>query len=353
MSVLFGDFETRSACDLKLAGADVYARHPSTDILCLGYAFDDEPVNLWIPGMSAPARVLDHVRGGGIFKAHNASFEHLIWNFVGVRRYGWPVIRIEQLDCSMVRCYAMGLPGSLEKAAAAVGIEDGKDMAGNRVMRQISQPKKVFTDGSVEWWDPIDDMAKYYTTYEYCKKDIAVQRVVDRRVLNLSQTEKKVFALDQKINRRGMAVDLKAAKAALELVTYEKERMNEKIQRLTKNAVSSTAATGQFVSWLNDMGVVTESIAKADVISVLERDNIPPVVREALELRQMAAKSSTAKIAAMINGVCEDGRLRGLFQYGAAGTRRWAGRRVQLQNLPRNKLSQDDIDSVFKLLGDK
>src|SRR5690606_27920372 len=115
MAVLHGDFETRSACDLRKAGADVYARHPSTDILCFAYAFDDEPVEIIVGGEPLPKRVADHIRSGGTFVAHNAPFEIAIWNHVCSKKYGWPLLEATQCLCTMAMSYAMAIPGSLEK----------------------------------------------------------------------------------------------------------------------------------------------------------------------------------------------------------------------------------------------
>lgn len=350
MSVLHGDFETRSAVDLTKCGADVYARDPSTDILCFSYAFDDEPVSLITYGEPLPARVRTHIESGGTLCAWNAAFERVIWQQVCTRKYRWPELKVEQIDCAMVRAYAMGLPGSLEKAAAAVGIADGKDMAGNRVMRQISQPKEVFSDGQVLWWNPIDDPQKFVITYEYCKKDIVVQREVTKRLLPLSKFEKRVYILDQQINERGVMADRQSAEVAVQIVELEKERMNLEIRKISGNVIATTSATGQFVDWINSFGVVTESIAKADVTELLTQPDLPKIVRQALELRQEAAKTSTAKIKAMILGACADGRMRGLFQYSAAGTRRWAGRRVQLQNLYRGIFKPKEIEQIFSVL---
>jgi DNA polymerase len=136
------DYETRSECDLVEAGVHVYANHPSTDIICMAYAFDDEEVKLWIPEMGpCPADVVSHIESGGLVVCQNVMFEFQITNVVG-EFYGFPKLKPEQIKCTMIQSYMMGMPGKLEKSVPAFGIEDEKDMKGNRVMMQLSQPKR-------------------------------------------------------------------------------------------------------------------------------------------------------------------------------------------------------------------
>lgn len=344
--IVYGDFETRSTVDLKKSGVDVYAKSEHTEIVCFGYAIDDGPVQIWVPGSDLPTEIKEILMEGGVFVAHNAPFELAIWNNVGVKK-GWLRLNPAQTICTMAMSYAMSLPGSLEKAAAAAGIRHQKDTAGGRVMLQISQPRKVDEDGKITWWD---DAEKLQRVFDYCMKDVEVERELYKRLVKLSDPERKMWLLDQKINERGVYVDLPAAKKALELVEFEKTRLDHEIRRVTNNGVATCNAVGQFIDWLKSRGVETKGIAKSDVVELLEKD-LPEDVREALLLRQEAAKASTAKLTAILNSVANDGRMRGLFQYHGAGTGRWAGRRVQLQNLPRPKIEQKEIERIFKFLG--
>lgn len=345
MSILFLDFETRSAVDIKKCGADVYARDPSTDVMCMGYAFDDEPADLWNPDND---RVNDHVSEGGTVVAHNAAFELAIWNHVMTRNYFCPQLKPEQMLCTMAMSYAMALPGALADAAPAAGMTMQKDSAGHRVMMQLSQPRDILPDGTIVWWD---DREKFKKLFDYCKTDIDVERELFKRLMRLSPQEQKLWVLDHKINQRGVEIDLKSVKAAIDLVEAEKKRFNEKIREVTNGAVATVTATGQLTDWLRSKGLNVEGVAKSDVIDLLSDPQLPLDAREALLLRQEAAKSSTAKLEAMRRGVCDDGRLRGLFQYhGAGATGRFAGRRIQPQNFPRPRISQEDINQVFGIL---
>lgn len=353
MAVLHLDFETRSAAELKSAGLDNYARDPSTDIWCMAYAFDDEPVQLYQPSMSEDIfyDVINHAQDDGTGKpgvivAHNAAFELAIWNHVLATRYGWPTLKPEQMRCTMAMAYAMGLPGSLDGAAAATGIDQRKDEKGARVMMQLAKPRKVTADGSVIWWD---DPAKLQMLYDYCKQDVEVERALHKRLRELSPDEQELWLLDQKINARGIKVDLPSIDRADALVNAEKARLDQAMRDTTGNVVAGCTDVAQLTAWLRYKGVNTEGVAKAHVTELMSRDDLPAECRKALELRQAAAKSSTAKLTAMAECAGPDGRMRGLFQYHGAATGRWAGRGPQLHNYPRPIVlhDQDEIEDVI------
>lgn len=371
MTTLHIDFETRSAADLKAVGIDNYSRHQTTDVWCMGYAFDDEPVWIVSDGKLAGqhAAIAIHVQDGGLVVAHNAAFELAIWNNVMVPRYGWPPLKAEQCRDTMAMAYAMALPGSLEKAAAAVGIEMQKDMSGHRLMMQMCRPKAMFpahdaakmlvggrtqpgyqrfADGAMAlWWDDADKLEKLY---EYCRQDVRVERELEKRLLPLSAAEQRLWALDQAINNRGVYVDRPAVQAAIGVVQSEQDRLNQEMRHVTGNFVGFCTETARITKWVQSRGVALPGVAKSDVLDALADGTLPDDVRRALTLRQEAGKSSTAKLRAMIDAASADGRLRNMLQYHGAGTGRWAGRRVQLHNLPRPKISHKEIERAIALL---
>jgi DNA polymerase bacteriophage-type len=349
---LYIDFETRSAADLKTGGVHKYAQHPTTNVLCLGYAFDDEPVRVSV-GSELPKWVRDHVVANGEVIAHNAAFELVIWNELCVSRYGWPPLDLRQLNCTMARAYSMALPGSLEQASAALGIDMKKDMAGHRRMLQLSQPRRILEDGVVVWWTPEEFPEKYQELYDYCAQDVAVERELDKRLVQLPPAERKLWVLDQEINWRGVQVDMESAQTGMDMVAFEKKRQNLEMETITQGFVGTCTASGQLKDWLNHKGIKTPGVAKDVVTELLAKRDLPSDVRRALELRQESAKSSTAKLEAMVNGASADERLRGMFQFHGASTGRFAARRVQLHNLPRPKIPQKQIDEVFKVLRDR
>ncbi len=356
MTHLHLDFETRSTVDLKAAGLHNYATHPTTDVWCCASATDDGEPLIWTrDAKHKPAAMLDHVRRGGLVFAHNAAFELAIWNEIMVPRYGWPPLKPEQCRCTMAMAYAMALPGALDNAAAAVGIQVRKDQSGYRLMMQMCRPKQISPPGHnhpqqperIVWWD---EPAKLQALYEYCKQDVRVERELEKRLMPLSDDEQALWVLDYKINQRGIYVDRHAAANAIEIVTVEQDRLNLEMRKVTKNYVGFCTEAARLTKWVQSRGVAVEGIAKADIVDALALPDLPDDVRQALLLRQEAAKSSTAKLRAMTEATSADGRLRNTLQYHGAGTGRWAGRKVQLQNMPRSTIPNEEIAEVFEVL---
>ena len=336
--ILHIDFETFSRCELKDAGLANYAADPSTGVHCMAFAFDDLPVDIMTPGEGLPDCIEDHVLDGGLVYAHNAPFEIQIWNNVMAPRYGWPELKPEQCRCTMAMAYAMALPGALAAAAPALGIPQRKDVAGGRVMMQLAKPK---ADGS--FWTPEEAPDKFQQLYEYCKQDVVVERAMHQRLRELPEDEQALWVLDYKINQRGVLVDLPAINKALRLVDAEKARLNADMLKVTGGVVGSCTEVQLLVKWIRLQGVEVKGLAKADVLDALDGD-LPANVRAALHLRKEAAKSSTAKLVAMKDRVSADGRVRGVHQFHGASTGRWAGRGIQVQNLPRPRPSTKPKD---------
>lgn len=342
--ILHLDFETRSDLDLTKVGLSIYARGKNTDILCAAFAFDDEPLQLWRPGEPIPSKLFNHIEAGGLVAAHNAPFERDLINYVGTRKHGWPAIYSDQMICTMAMAYAMALPGSLEGCSAALGISEKKDLEGSRIMKQLCKPKEIYPDGRIVWFE---DLEKLERLYAYCIQDVKVERLAMSRMLHLSSYEKKIWVLDQKINERGVKVDIKAALSASLLVEEEKASLDQEMRRISGNEIATCSAVAQIKTFLKKHNIEVESIDKSAVIEFLLDSNLPMPVRKVLELRQQASKASTAKLDPMVAGAGTDHRIRDSFQYSAAGTRRWAGRRVQLQNLKRPSLKPKTIESII------
>ena len=177
-----------------------------------------------------------------------------------------------------------------------------------------------------------------------------VERALDKRLFALSGSESALFRIDHRINQRGIRVDRTALASAIKIVMGEQDRYKNRLQEVTRNQVATHNSHAQFKLWLKSRGIIVDSIDKEAVIGLLADKSLPSDVREALTIRQEAAKSSTAKFIAMREGLCSDGRLRSLFQFNGANTGRWAGRRTQVQNLPRPRLEENQINEVFKIL---
>lgn len=332
------DFETTSLCELKTAGLHRYAEDPTTRILLISYAFDEEEVQ-YVFGGVPPEKVADHIAAGGLVVGQNVAFEIAIINGPG-QKTGWPTIKPEQTRCTMVQSYSMNMPGSLEMGAAAYGIDQQKDMVGNKIMLKLSKASYSPT------FDELCDLAIYGT------QDVVVERMLEKRQVALSPSEQALWVLDQKINNRGICVDLPAVEKAIALVELEKKRLNAEMVRVTDNAVATCTALGQLKDYLTWNKVdVGDSLAKDDVSELLKDPALPSKIREVLLLRQQGSKSSTAKLKTMLSSVNFDGRIRGTLQFHGAGqTGRWAGRKLQTHNLPKGRYEVDDVEHIFTLL---
>lgn len=345
MTTLHADFETRSTVDLKKQGVFKYAGHPNTDVWCLAYAFDEEDVGLWLPGMKPPARIVSHlILQDGPIIGHNVGFEWAIWNAILTKRYGFPALPIEQCYCTAAMAAAMALPRDLAGAAIATGLEVGKDMEGRRLMMQMAKPRKVKDDGSIIWWD---DKARLDRLTEYCKQDVITERALEKRLVPLRSRERDLWLLDHKINSRGVKVDLPTVENAIELIGIVQEQLNEQIKQVTDGAVAKVTEAFNLAQWCTSRGVKMDSVDKEHVAAALYRKDLPDDVRGALLLRQEGAKSSTAKLNAMIAAASSDGRARDMFMFHGASTGRWSGMRIQLQNMPRPSRKFKEIEEII------
>ena len=349
---------------MRKAGVYKYSKDPTTKVLCVGFRVGDtgkirvvspQQFLKWYKTLKQPVKLI----------AHNAVFEILIWNNVCVPKYGWPEISAANFTCTMVMAYAMGLPGSLDNASAAVGIDVGKDQEGHRVMMLLCKPRAFhphefshlegrFKDEMVPiWYDKETFPEMYQKLYKYCAQDVKVETFIYARLRRLSKYEQNVWILDQKINDRGIGIDIKAAKAAFEIVMTEKERLNEAMYKITDGFVNTCTAGAQLLNWVRSQGFEITSIAKPIISRLLRRGNLPGTMRKALELRAEAARSSNAKIKKMLQVAEKDGRVRGALQYHVATTGRYGGRLIQPHNFTRPKIPQEEIEEVFKILRDE
>lgn len=338
------DFETYSRVDLKSAGLHNYAVDPSTGIHCLSWGSDPFEIKTWMEGDPFPEELREHIASGGVITAWNAAFEAYLWNLCAVRKYGWPKLPIEQVQCSMAMAYAMSLPGALEKAAAALGLAQQKDMKGSRVMLQLAQPK---ADGT--FWTREEAPEKFEQLVLYNQQDVRTELAARERLMELSDYEKRIWKLDFDINAKGVQVDLAAVNAAIRLVESEKARLDAEMLRVTGGEVGKCTEVQLLVKWIRAQGVEIKGAAKADVLDALAGD-LPEQVRSALHLRREAAKSSTAKLIAMRDAASADGRVRGTKQYHGANTGRWAGRRVQTDNYPRGFLLPHEVEDAIEAM---
>jgi DNA polymerase len=347
MSDLSLDWETRSEIDLTKRGPYIYAYHPSTDALLASYSIGHGPIRRWKRGDPCPDDIAAHVAAGGVISAHNAAFERLIWWLVMTRKHGWPKPRIEQFRCTATTAAAMSLPRSLERLGDALDLTNKKDKRGKDLMKIHSIPTGFDAAGNAIWHTLADDPASLEEYHQYCDSDVIAEMEADRRLVPLSDHEQAVFVLSEKINDRGIRIDVRSARAALEIIAKAKLRINRELTSLTGGYVTAVTQTAKLKAWIENQGVVMPSMDKDDVEEFLhEVDDLPDRVRQALELRQEGAKPSVEKIGAMLDRVCSDGRARGVYLHNGAGqTRRFSSRGLQAHNMPKYR---KEFEALFE-----
>ena len=348
--ILFTDIETYSSTDLKTAGAHKYFEDPDFEIIMIQYAWGDGPVRVLDMFDPADREELPDIIAGlqdpdTIKVAHNgANFERNAYH----RQFGFYCPPEEWVD-TMHLCAQNGLPMSLDAAGEALGIKHKKIKEGTGLINYFCKPcKPTIANGGRTRNLPHHAPDKWERFKAYGDGDVEAMRDIYKILAGTQITpeEARVAALDARINERGVMVDVDMAEAAMAVDEAFTAEHSEELRRLT--GLENPNSVAQLKTWLEAVGVYADCLNKEAVASLLEI--VPsPTIRRVLELRQLLGKTSTTKYKAMVNAACADHRVRGLLQYyGAGRTGRWAGRLVQVQNLPQNHL--DDIGEVRELV---
>ena len=332
LDILWIDIETYSPVDLAKAGVYKYTEHPDWRILMCSWALNDGEVHraesheeiLAIPGLF-DKKVLK--------VAHNASFERINLSRLKSRGRG-KFLPPEQFFDTAALARAWGLPASLKDFALALGAEE-KDEAGTRLINLFSKPNRK--GGRVTADERPEDWAAFGA---YCDQDVETMRDAAKRLArDFPRDERAVYETDQRINDRGVRVDVELARAAERCF---KDNRTEALKEIERTAgVDNGNSVAQLRAWLKSRGVDTEDLRKDTVKELLEGD-LPDDVRRVLTLRQECAVSAAAKFTAAIRATNDDGRLRGTMQYFGASTGRFAGRLIQFQNLARDGFKAED-----------
>ena len=339
------DIETYSATDLTKVGSFRYATHPTTEVLVLAYALPGEAVETWQPGDPLDLSLIAALRAGEDVLAHNAAFDRNIYEHVLVKQHGWPEVTGRWLD-SRSLCSLMGLPRSLEQAALALGLEQQKQEDGKRLVKLFSFPHGgVFNRTSPE--DAPDEWRRFV---EYCRQDVrTLLGLVDRLRAYLPRldADHAAWEADFQMNRRGVLADLELSEA---LIAAAEPLM----EAITTECVQLTGGIGpgqvkRLLAWLQERDLSLPSLGEIEILEALDGD-LPVDVRRVLELRLEGSRSSWRKCYAIRDIADADGRLHDQLAYGSTHTYRWAGRGVQLQNLPRPKLQGYEIEAAIDAL---
>lgn len=346
------DIETFSSISLPTAGVYKYASSPDFEILLFGYAFNDEPVQVidLAQGEDLPNNVISAIFDDRILKtAYNANFERTcLTQFFGER------MDPREWSCTAVMASELGLPRSLEAVGQAIGLpEDEKKLkTGRALIRYFSVPcAPTKSNGERTRNLPKHDLNRWALYKEYNAGDVVSERAIRKRLLRFqtAESEHRLWFFDQAINDRGVKVDLEFAQNAVKIDTAEKAKLTKKAIALT--GIENPNSASQVKAWIEEeTGVKIESLERKKIAAVKDQVGSKKV-SDFLDIRSMLSKTSTEKYSAMINTAGEDHRIRGLTQfYGASRTGRWAGRLVQMQNLPQNKMSDDDLEVARQLV---
>lgn len=352
--ILWGDTETFSECDLKTHGTHRYAEHPSTCIIVWQWALNDgEPVVEDLSDGSMPSdesmRLLLDPNVTLVF--HNSMFDRTLL------RHCWGIdVPVERWQDTMIKAMAHGLPGSLDKIGQIVGLEadEAKDKRGRELIQLFCKPRPK---GSKLRRATRETHPKEWAEFlEYSRQDIVAMRAIDKRLptwnYRAGHPELALWHLDQRINDRGVAVDVDLANAAITAVAAEQKRLKAEVTEQTDGLVTNTSQRDNLLAFiLAEYGVDLPDLKADTVRRRLEDPDLPEGVKLLLSIRAEATKTSTAKYKALVNAVSADGRLRNTLQFaGAQRTARWAGRIFQPQNMPRPDMDAQEIDDGIEAL---
>ena len=348
---LWVDFETRSACDLKVAGVYNYAQDASTEVLCMSYAFDDDEVETWTPDQPFPTWLL--TRHTGPIYAHNATFERLIfWYVLGIN------FELEQFVCTAAQARANCAPGSLEDVGRFAGASMKKDHRGGQLIRLLSIPKP---DGTFR--NDADLMAEMI---QYCEQDVRAMRSISQALRPLSADELADYHVNERINDRGVLVDVPLCQAAVKFASDELAEIEQIVDEVTEGAITSVRSP-KMRQWVIDRvgpqalklmesykdGEKKYSIDKtvrANLLAMEDPDEIPPAVAEVIQCADDLWASSVAKFSRLASlADVEDHRVRGAFVFaGGSATGRASSYGAQVHNFTRKcAKSPEDVRTAM------
>ena len=346
------DIETRSDKDISKCGVYAYIDTPYFDILLFAYSIDEQPVQVvdMANGEEIPESILAALADENVVKrAFNCNFERVCLS--KYLRENHPqyfqsysidedtvgdFLNPESWHCSMIHARTLGLPSSLAEVGKVLGIEQQKMTEGKALVKFFCVPYDT-VDGVPQFHNPKDYPDKWEIFKAYNKRDVEAELEIDRKLSRFPVPDFlwKEFYLDQEINDRGILVDMQLADKAIGLDAEAKEELTAEMKRLT--GVENPNSVYQLLDWLETQGYKSDSLGKTQVQELIKTAKEP--VKSVLQMRLQLSKSSVKKYTAMKNTACSDNRARGMFSfYGASRTGRWAGRNVQLQNLPQNHL---------------
>lgn len=340
MKKLSIDIETFSDIDLIKCGVYKYADSPAFEILLFAYSIDDGEINIidLVNGEELPEEIAEAIKSDTVIKtAFNAQFERVcLSKYLGLPEGEY--LNPQSWYCTAVQAAELSLPSSLADVGAALGLERQKMTEGKELIKYFCVPcKPTKSNGGRTRNMPKDAPDKWTLFKEYCKRDVDVERQIAEKLKKypLSKSEHDLYVLDQRINDRGVLVDLEFARQAVKLNSIQSAVATEQAYTLT--GLENPNSVAQLKEWLIENGVEIDSLSKKAVAALA--DETDGDIQEMLYLRLLMSKTSVKKYEAVMRSVCKDNRVRGMMRFcGASRTGRWSGQILQVQNLPQNHL---------------
>jgi DNA polymerase len=323
---------------IAAVGAAAYAQHPSTEILSLAWARDDEAPQLWEPSQPPPRQFFQAIHDADEIEAWNASFEVWIWRYVAVPKLGWPKLPIQKVRCAMARARAYALPGALGEASRVVGLPPDlqKDPAGDRLLRLLSVPRQPTKGNPSLRLLPSQAPQEAAALYQYNARDVVAERATVSHAPPLPPAEVSWWKVEQACNRRGVRIDMALVRGAIRIITEVRTEACAELADLTGGAVRAPTEVQKIIGFLAAHGVYTASLDEESVERLLGSPSLPPVARRVLGIRAAVASASVNKYFAFARQVAAGDRIHDLFNYHGAHTGRETASDTQPQNLPNS-----------------
>lgn len=331
---------------IAAVGAPAYSEHPSTEVLTLSYDLcDGRGVRRWRPGQPLPVDLFDHVMAGGVIEAHNAMFERLIVENCCVPKYGWPVFPASAWRCSMATALVSQRPAALGPLAEVLGLDQQKDTEGKRLIKKFCVPQQPIPGlvdkktGKVKRPDqparriyPHDDPEDFERFCAYCDQDVRTEMAAMERLPPLEPHEVTAWQMTQQMNHRGLAVDRDGLESCMTILGQVIDKYGRECQDITGFNVTQLE---KLKGWLAAYGVHTDSLDADALAALLKRNDLPPIARRVLELRERTGSASVKKMFAIKNRLSSDNRLRDIMVHHGTRPGRPTGEGPQPLNLPK------------------
>lgn len=335
-----------------------YVKHPTFRPISLQYDLKDgKGVRLWKWGQPPPWDLHQFILAGGIIQSWNVGFEYWVWQLYCVPKLGWPALKPDQLRCVMAKSRVFGLPGALADAGTVpyLNLQHVKDPRGKELIKKLTKPRKHTQSNTEDFWEPTTAAQDYFDFNAYGVQDVVTESEASLKLPDLTEHELTIWRVDQTINRRGMQIDGRAVENCLAIVEQAIRKYHARLLVITNNKVSSSSEVKKTIEWARDTYAIhIPDLDEETVAEWLEKPDLPPALKEVLQIRQKLAFGSVKKLYAMRYHSTAEGRLHDQYVYAAARTRRWNGVAVQPTNLYKGNFNTpEEIDEALAVIASR